>query len=176
MFDNFNIDYDLLKDDFVVKRKGEEIARIAKISVMIAVNECLCNSGNAITLLEDGLPIAYIKREMIDEDSETKIISIQIRDNKNLTDEELEDRLKVLAYDIIVAMTKEPTGEEITHYKKIIKLFVELMDIYKILENKKQIEKTKKSGIKFREAEIYWGKDKIFNPDEWTSEAFKIKE
>mgnify|MGYP006943577505 FL=1 len=176
MFDNFNIDYDLLKDDFIVKRKGEEVARLAKISVMIAVNECLCNSGNAITLLEEGLPIAYIKREMIDEDSETKIIPIQIRDNKNLTDEELEDRLKVLAYDIIVAMTKEPTGEEITHYKKIIKLFVELMDIYKILENKKQIEKTKKSGIKFRGIETYWGKDKMFNPDEWTNEAFKTKE
>lgn len=176
MFDNFNIDYDLLKDDFIVKRKEEEVARLAKISVMIAVNECLCNSGNAITLLEDGLPIAYIKREMIDEDSETKIIPIQIRDNKNLTDEELEDRLKVLAYDIIVAMTKEPTDEEITHYKKIIKLFAELMDIYKILENKKQIEKTKKSGIKFHGIETYWGKDKMFNPDEWTNEAFKIKE
>ena len=144
MFDNFNIDYDLLKDDFIVKRKGEEIARIAKISVMIAVNECLCNSGNAITLLEDGLPIAYIKREMIDKDSKTKIIPIQIRDNKNLTDEELEDRLKVLAYDIIVAMAKEPTDEEITHYKKIIKLFAELMDIYEIFEKKNKLKKLKK--------------------------------
>lgn len=144
MFDNFNIDYDLLKDDFIVKRKGEEIARIAKISVMVAVDECLCNSGNAITLLEDGLPIAYIKREMIDEDSKTKVIPIQIRDNKNLTDEELKDRLKVLAYDIIVAMTKKPTDEEITHYKKIIKLFAELMDIYKIFENREEKDVKKK--------------------------------
>lgn len=156
MFDNFNIDYDLLKDDFVVKREGEEIARIAKVSVMIAVNECLCNSGNAITLLEDGLPIAYIKREMIDEDSKTKIIPIQIRDNKNLTDEELEDRLKVLAYDIIVAMAKEPTGEEITRYKKIIKLFAELMDIYEIFENKKQIKEIKKKELKIHGIETYW--------------------
>lgn len=156
MFDNFNIDYDLLKDDFIVKRKGEEIARIAKISVMIAVNECLCNSGNAITLLEDGLPIAYIKREMIDKDSKTKIIPIQIRDNKNLTDEELEDRLKVLAYDIIVAMAKEPTDEEITHYKKIIKLFAELMDIYEIFENKKQIKEIKKKELKIHGIETYW--------------------
>lgn len=156
MFDNFNIDYDLLKDDFVVKREGEEIARIAKVSVMIAVNECLCNSGNAITLLEDGLPIAYIKREMIDEDSKTKIIPIQIRDNKNLTDEELEDRLKVLAYDIIVAMAKEPTDEEITHYKKIIKLFAELMDIYEIFENKKQIKEIKKKELKIHGIETYW--------------------
>lgn len=137
MFDNFNIDYDLLKDDFIVKRKGEEIARIAKISVMLAVNECLCNSGNAITLLEDGLPIAYIKREMIDKENETKTIPIQIRDNKNLTDEELEDRLKVLAYDAIVAMTKKPVGKERVHYKKIIKIFAEITDIYKILENRK---------------------------------------
>lgn len=156
MFDNFNIDYDLLKDDFIVKRKGEEIARIAKISVMIAVNECLCNSGNAITLLEDGLPIAYIKREMIDKDSKTKIIPIQIRDNKNLTDEELEDRLKVLTYDIIVAMAKEPTDEEITHYKKIIKLFAELMDIYEIFENKKQIKEIKKKELKIHGIETYW--------------------
>lgn len=156
MFDNFNIDYDLLKDDFIVKRKGEEIARIAKISVMIAVNECLCNSGNAITLLEDGLPIAYIKREMIDKDSKTKIMPIQIRDNKNLTDEELEDRLKVLAYDIIVAMAKEPTDEEITHYKKIIKLFAELMDIYEIFENKKQIKEIKKKELKIHGIETYW--------------------
>lgn len=156
MFDNFNIDYDLLKDDFIVKRKGEEIARIAKISVMIAVNECLCNSDNAITLLEDGLPIAYIKREMIDKDSKTKIIPIQIRDNKNLTDEELEDRLKVLAYDIIVAMAKEPTDEEITHYKKIIKLFAELMDIYEIFENKKQIKEIKKKELKIHGIETYW--------------------
>ncbi len=144
MFDNFNIDYDLLKDDFIVKRKGEEIARIAKISVMVAVNECLCNSGNAITLLEDRLPIAYIKREMIDEDSKTKVIPIQIRDNKNLTDEELKDRLKVLAYDIIVAMTKEPAGKEIEHYKKIIKLFAELMDIYEIFENREEKDVKKK--------------------------------
>lgn len=144
MLDNFNIDYDLLKDDFIVKRKGEEIARIAKISVMVAVNECLCNSDNAITLLEDGLPIAYIKREMIDEDSKTKVIPIQIRDNKNLTDEELKDKLKVLAYDAIVAMTKEPAGKEIEHYKKIIKIFAEIMDIYKIFENREEKDVKKK--------------------------------
>lgn len=82
MFDNFNIEYDLLKDDFIVRRKGEDIARIAKISVMIAVNECLCNSGNAITLLEDGLPVAYIKREMIGEKSETKIIPVKIEEKE----------------------------------------------------------------------------------------------
>ena len=144
MLDNFDIDYDLLKDDFIVKRKGEEIARIAKISVMVAVNECLCNSDNAITLLEDGLPIAYIKREMIDEDSKTKVIPIQIRDNKNLTDEELKDKLKVLAYDAIVAMTKEPAGKEIEHYKKIIKIFAEIMDIYKIFENREEKDVKKK--------------------------------
>lgn len=41
---------------------------------------------------------------------------------------------------------------------------------------KKQIEEIEKNKIKFRGIETYWGKDKMFNPDEWTNEAFKIKE
>ena len=82
----------------------------------------------------------------------------------------------MLAYDAIVAMTKEPAGKEIIHYKKIIKIFAELMDIYEILENKKQIKEAKKTELKLCEIETYWGKDKMFNPDEWTNKAFKIKE
>lgn len=144
MFDNFNIDYDLLKDDFIIKRKGEEVARIAKISVMLAVNECLCNSGNTITLLEDRLPIAYIKREIINEENEIKTIPVQIRDNKNLTAGELRDRIKVLAYDAVEAMTKEHTDDEIVHYKKILKIFAELMDIQEIFKNREEKNVKKK--------------------------------
>ena len=62
----------------------------------------------------------------------------------------------MLTYDIIVAMAKEPTDEEITHYKKIIKLFAELMDIYEIFENKKQIKEIKKKELKIHGIETYW--------------------
>lgn len=73
---------------------------------------------------------------MIDKENKIKVIPIEIRDNKNLTVEELEDRLEVLAYKAVVTLSKEPTGQGITHYKKIVKIFTELMDIYEILENK----------------------------------------
>ena len=138
MSDNFTIEYDMLKDDFILNKNGNEIARLPRVSIIFAANECLCAAGNEITLLEDGLPVSYIKREAIEDIGEKKkIVSIKIKDNKNLTDEELEDRTKVLAFDAITVLAKEPQNEIMEHYKKIIKIFAELLDIYAILENRK---------------------------------------
>lgn len=66
----FNIAYDLLKNEFIIKKGENEIGRVKRVSVMFAVNECLCNSGNTITLLKDGLPVAYIKRKTIEKSEE----------------------------------------------------------------------------------------------------------
>ncbi len=138
MSDNFTIEYDMLKDNFILNKNGNEIARLPRVSIIIATNECLCAAGNEITLIEDGLPVSYIKREAIEDIGEKKkIISIKIKDNKNLTDEELEDRTKVLAFDAITVLAKEPQNEVMQHYKKIINIFAELLDIYAILENRK---------------------------------------
>lgn len=150
MGNNFNIEYDLLKDDFVIRAKGKEIGRIAKISVVIAINECLCNNGDVITLFEDYLPIAHIKREAINQDSETKIVTIKIKNNNHLTKEELDTKLKALTYDAIVALTREvgiyrKKEEKYFNYKKIVEIFAEMISILEISKKKSRTLKRLKN-------------------------------
>lgn len=145
MENNFIMEYDILKDDFTIRTRENEIGRVAKISAFIAMNECLCNNGDVITLFEDYLPIAYIKREVINQDSETKTVVIEIKDNKYSTKQELDERMKKLAFDAVVALVKEhDEKKEITQWEKIVEIFAEMIDIYKISKNKEKKNVAKK--------------------------------
>lgn len=139
MKNNFVMEYDILKDDFIIKTREKEIGRIAKISALFAINECLCNNGDVITLIEDCLATAYIKREVINQDSETKTVAIEIKDNKHSTKQELDDRMKKLAFDAVVALAEEhDEKKEITQWEKIVEIFAEMVDIHKISKNKEK--------------------------------------
>lgn len=68
---------------------------------------------------------------------EMKKIEIEIRNNENLSTEEISERMKVLSYDIVFVLAQEKL-ETVAQCEKIITLFAEVLDIMKITEKREK--------------------------------------